>query len=137
MHCLVGTNHSGIPQGSHLGPLVFNLFINNLPPCVLYTNALSYFALSIRGRSANVCLSELYASCKYMSLNLNICKLLAFCKRSPLAMNYYFDIHKMESVTNCMDLGAILDAKLSFRLQVQASVDKAKALLTFIRRPLH
>ena len=76
---------SGVPQGSHLGPLLFTLFINDLPKFLndcnflLYADDLKIFIHLKQESECNVVqenISKLKKWCRINNLYLNVSKML-------------------------------------------------------------
>jgi len=136
---------SGVPQGSHLGPLLFNLFINDLPSVILHSNILMY------ADDVKLCLSfkdcfysdllqadlvNFYKWCKVNLLNLNCpkCKVMTFYRHLPHIISYTLNSVPLIRLDEVNDLGILLDHKLKFDKHVAFSVSKATQVLGFIKR---
>ena len=136
---------SGVPQGSHLGPLLFLIFINDLPSCIKNSRILMYaddvklfhsFTDSYQRSLLQSDLDNLYDWCiiNLMDLNLRKCKHMMFYRRSPVLCRYKINEYELESVDEFLDLGVLLDCKLSFNSHVIQIVNKAKGVLGFLKR---
>jgi len=137
---------SGVPQGSHLGPLLFNLFINDLPS-VLQHCSVFMFADDVKichsyNNPADQDLMQLdldrfsnWCEQNCLMLNISKCKVMSFSwRREAIACSYYLNGVHIENVTEMRDLGVIMDPKLKFVVHINAVVCKARSMLAFIKR---
>lgn len=136
---------SGVPQGSHLGPLIFLVYLNDVH-ALLETCKLSfaddfklYFVVN-DVRDALFLQSQLdvfigWCETNRMVLNAGKCSVISFSrKRSTLHFDYKIrsTVLKRESVVK--DLGVLLDVKLTFKEHVAFVTSKASKMLGFIFR---
>ncbi|CAF4889082.1 unnamed protein product [Pieris macdunnoughi] len=136
---------SGVPHGSHLGPLFFVVFINDLIQqlscnCLLYADDLKIFT-SITNlddcftlqRDINT-VSQ-WCKTNYMYLNIDKCFVISFTnKRNKIVWNYDIDGQLVNRSDVATDLGILFDDKLSFRAHYSHITSKANHLLGFILR---
>lgn len=136
---------SGVPQGSHLGPVLFTLFINDLPSVIHRSKVLMY-ADDVKifysfNEEANQCilqsdLNEFYKWCNANLLELNTlkCKHMSFFRLRRIDTSYYLNDCMVEYVDSIHDLGILLDHRLDFRKHISLITNKAYRSLGFIKR---
>lgn len=136
---------SGVPQGSNLGPLCFNIFINDLSlslSCnhLMYADDLKLFLPVKCLRDCDILqndLDSLYLWCSQNKLNLNIskCCTMSFYRiLSPIVFPYNIDGCVLVRVDKFRDLGVIMTSDLRFSEHIAKMVNKAYGTLGFITR---
>lgn len=137
---------SGVPQGSHLGPLLFILYINDICKCFhninfdLYADDIKmYFAVKdsddARKFQDDLNRFDEFCSLHYLSLNVNKCKHITFTKNVNIVSTSLSLSNKiLEKVKVVKDLGIYLDSKLSFERHIDDIVSRSFRMLGFILR---
>ena len=134
---------SGVPQGSVLGPLLFALYVNELPSLV--SSKLLMFADDIKLyctiRSPEDCLTlqsdidVLFEWSNHWLLSFNVvkCKVLHI-GNAPYIGNYRLDGIQLEIVEDIRDLGIQIDSKLKFHTHTDIVTKKAYRVLGLISK---
>lgn len=139
---------SGVPQGSHLAPLLFNIFINDLVKYIqfstklLFADDLKLFKII---RTYNDCLelqediNRVTEWCRvnYMKLNVAKCKIMTVSrKKANVVFNYTIDNEPLERVNMIKDLGVYIDNELQFHYHIEFIRNKSMKMLGFVIRTL-
>ena len=120
---------SGVPEGSLLAPILFSMFINELPSemesgCLMYADDVKIFRKITSpsdGLSLQRDLGRLSAWSVRWGLTLNPAKCKSFTmtlRRAPVQTKYFLASTELENVCNIRDLGVTLDTKLTFEPHV-------------------
>lgn len=136
---------SGVPQGSILGPLLFDMFIDPISK-ILNTFFLIY-ADDIKIFSRISCVTdceniqrdldslEMWCSTNGLSLNASKCYVMSYTrKKNPVLFNYIIQDCYLTRPDTVRDLGVVFDSSLSFRNHYESISNTAYKCLGFIIR---
>lgn len=133
---------SGIPQGSILGPLLFIIFINDLPECVnslckIFADDTKIYSSSDNQKLLQDDLLALLDWSRKWQLKFNIdkCSILHIGKDD--SNRYYMDEshnNELKQTTKEKDVGVTFDTNLKFDTHISTIVKKANQLAGLVRR---
>mgnify|MGYP001796102237 CR=1 FL=1 len=138
---------SGVPQGTVLGPLLFLLYINDLPDSVrckiglFADDSIVYSKIT----SINDCqllqddldALTLWSKVWDMEFNTDKCKILSVTnKKNIINYNYKMENVSLKSVTEEKYLGVVIDKKLSWLPHVKKISNRANYKRQFLQRNL-
>lgn len=137
---------SGIPQGSVLGPLLFVIYINDLPEQVI--SEVLLFADDTKIFKAVDCVNdsiliqkdinalEKWSRDWLLNFHPDKCHVLTIGKYSNIkhAHQYKLGGKELEHVFVEKDLGIMVDSELSFEEHISRQVNKANSMLGLIKR---
>ena len=135
---------SGIPQGSVLGPILFTIFINDLPEglesiCKIFADDTKIYNASKHCVSEQNDLNKVLAWSEKWQLYFNTdkCTCIYYGRNNPKNEYYFFEdltSSKLKEGEQEKDLGIIFDPTLKFDIHINTQVDKANKILGTIRR---
>lgn len=136
---------SGVPQGSHLGPFLFLLYMNDVNyvlDCfkLSYADDLKLYHIIKGQHDADFLQQQLATFANWchvnrMVLNGSKCSIISFGrKKSLIHYDYCLNHTHLKRESTVKDLGVLMDSQLTFKDHVAYMVSKASSQLGFIFR---
>jgi hypothetical protein len=137
---------SGVPQGSILGPLLFVLYVNDLPDAVtssqvaMFADDTKLFTTVKREDDCKRLQSDLdnvqtWSLASGLPFNEKKCKSQRITRKiMPITKNYKLNTLNIQQTDSERDLGVWVENRLTWNKQVNEQSTKANKLLGYIRR---
>ena len=139
---------SGVPQGSVLGPVLFLIYINDLPASLPAAVTPKIFADDFKCYAKITSSEDLqnfslamdritdWAQCWQLPVASDKCSLMLFSKTMQLAggKNLSLDQTQLQPLSKILDLGVTFEPDLKFKTHINLVCVKAKQKLYFMRK---
>lgn len=143
----------GTPQGDPLSPLLFSLFLSDLPdiftdpsvsvpgsntplPCILFADDTSLIADSAESLQRSLDLLSTYCDANFLPVNTKKSKILVFHKGRLPPCDFHYKSAALERVNVFQYLGVHLSSQLSFSHHISSCVSKAHSRIGFLNKAL-
>ena len=134
---------SGVPQGSVIGPILFVIFITDVPDevikslCKLFADDCKLYR-TVTASGGNDLQQDLFNleawSAKWqLPFNATKCKVLHFGANNPQHSSM-LNKHTLETTKNEKDLGVIIDEDLKYHVHTTSATKKANQVLGIIKK---
>ena len=135
---------SGVPQGSVLGPVLFVIYINDLPTelqsdVYLFADDTKIFRTIANESDSAQLQADLDRTSNWcdkwlLKLNPDKCKQLHIGRKTDIRAKYTVGEIEIHQVTEEKDIGVVVDQSLEFEHHISEKVKKANSMLAIIRR---
>lgn len=138
---------SGVPQGSHLGPWLFLLYINDINSTLkkckfqLFADDLKMYSVIDCDNDCLVLQKELevfasYCEINKLKLNIKKCCVISYTKRTVSLRTFDYKLCNSSLIrsSEIKDLGVYFDHKLNFKKHIEIIVNKSLKMLGFLIR---
>ena len=139
---------SGIPQGSVLGPILFVLYINDLPSCIhsnvfMFADDTKVFKVIKDDNDVQILQADLenlatWSSKWLLRFHPDKCKIMHVGTRAEhdhvYTLNVDNTVHELRYTDEEKDIGVIVDSKLEFDKHIYQQINKASSIMAVIRR---